>query len=198
MKKFNFTLCVFLLLTLFVSCERPDYHNEIKEIYREAERLSTSGVVIDGNMWSAISEKWMSSEDAEDYCYYLDELGYHNWRLPTIDELRTLIKDCPKTETGGSCAITDECLEEEQNRYDEDYDYEYNYPLCDLSNCSCAQRYSYSDESSYSKLGDWCELWSSLPGRNTNKNWYVDFSNAEINFPRNTYSNTYNYVRCVR
>ena len=204
MKKFNFTLCVFLLLTLFVSCERPDYYDEIYDTYRTAERLSTSGAEIDGNMWSAISERPMSSEDAEDYCYYLEELGHRNWRLPTIDELRTLIKDCPKTETDGVCEITDECLEREQNRYDEDedddddYGYGYSYPLCDSSNCSCTQRYSYSNESSYSKLGDWQELWSSLPSRNTNENWYVDFSNAKINFPMNTYSNNYNYVRCVR
>ena len=53
MKSFSLGLCFLLFFSLFLSCERENYDDEIRKIYREAKRDSTSGVVIDGNMWSA-------------------------------------------------------------------------------------------------------------------------------------------------
>ena len=181
MKKISLAPFFPLLIAIFVSCERPDYDEEINELYAEAERLSSSGTVIDGNMWSARSKERMTFEDAVSYCYHIDELGYNDWRLPTIDQLRTLITDCPETETGGSCGLTDACL---LKTTEED---------CDDSDCSCGWRDSYyDDESSYSKLGDWGELWSSIP--NEIGGWYVNFSNGSIQ----EYYVAHFWVRCVR
>lgn len=59
-------------------------------------------------MPSAVRE--MNWQEAIDYCagLYLDGDG---WRLPNIDELRTLVRGCPATEPRGSCGVTDSCLE---------------------------------------------------------------------------------------
>ena len=63
---------------------------------------------IGGHTWSAQTEhkKWA---EAKTYCESLEEDGFSDWRLPTVSELRTLVRNCDKTAPGGSCGITDEC-----------------------------------------------------------------------------------------
>jgi hypothetical protein len=49
----------------------------------------------------------LTQKDAIRYCEELVLGGYDDWRLPSIDELRTLIRGNPDTETGGDCPVHD-------------------------------------------------------------------------------------------
>ena len=50
---------------------------------------------------------------AKESCESLVLEGHEDWRLPTLDELRTLIRGCENTMAGGACAATDACFNPE-------------------------------------------------------------------------------------
>lgn len=61
-----------------------------------------------GLIWSAESEP-INWNDAITYCENLSDRGYVDWYLPTIDELKTIVKYCEKYEPGGACGVTNSC-----------------------------------------------------------------------------------------
>jgi len=125
-----------------------------------------------GLKWSDASNEILSYNDAIKYC---QDLG---GRLPTISELRTLIQNCPDTETGGSCSVTDNCLSATECR----------------DNCllGCHQ-----PSTSYSVFGDRNWVWSSSEASDsTGDIWAVLFLDAAINCQNKDVSLF--SARCVR
>ncbi len=60
---------------------------------------------------NSVRHKRMNWHEAIAYCKQVTTGGYRDWRLPNIDELRSLIKKCPATETNGPCNIkSSDCL----------------------------------------------------------------------------------------
>lgn len=118
---FTLVIVVFLAICM-ISCEVSDIGDsgdadnyEIPDIAGDSENTGYSVDSIcpdnnkfchnhDGLFWSDMSDDRMLKHDAEVYC---ENLG---GRLPTISELRTLVKNCPATETGGLCKVTNDCL----------------------------------------------------------------------------------------
>ncbi len=139
-----------------------------------------------GNLqWSDRSSNEMNWNSAVNYCQNLQESGYSDWRLPNVDELRTLIQNCPQTETGGQCKVSEKrgCLSFDCMRPD--------------GSCYCAVRKN--NGGYYSKLGDdSIALWSSSTGLDdwpTDTACYVGFTNGIVFIYEKS---SLNYVRCVR
>ncbi|MGI6393795.1 MAG: DUF1566 domain-containing protein [bacterium] len=121
------------------------------------------------------SKKTSSTKNWSSAVTYCKNLGGH---LPTISELRTLIQDCPSTETGGACGVIDSCLE---------------------SSCwsdSCAGHYPEVDNTGkYSVFGDTGWFWSASEQLDTQDAWRVDFKYGRV---VENYKNGKGFVRCVR
>ena len=129
--------------------------------------------------WSASSPDKTDWNGAYNYCSAMTEDG-HNWRLPTISELRQLVQNCAGTEYNGACGVKDGHLKES----------DYTYNEC----AKCTNRY----DGGYSKLGDKDYLWSAseLDG-DPSKVWVINFKSANIGtLAKNTAE--YGYARCVK
>lgn len=124
-----------------------------------------------GLTWSSKITKEMAWDDAVLYCEDLNEGNYSKWRLPTIDELRTLIKNCPQTVSEGSCKVSadNDCLSSECQTEE------------DCNGCV----YDSDEPNNYSKLdyfhsNQYPKYWSSSQQSNdypsTISAWLVDFS----------------------
>lgn len=62
-----------------------------------------------GLMWSKAKTEPMLYEEAERYCKDLRIGKMNDWRLPTITELRSIVKGCPATVVKGKCTVQDTC-----------------------------------------------------------------------------------------
>lgn len=127
-------------------------------------------------------------QEAMDYCENLTWDGHSDWRLPTISELRSLIRGCPGTESGGSCRVTDRCP---------------SYSSCWTEEtcwaCSVgggpAKGCYWPDEIEGS-----CEwYWSSSYAGSSSSVWCVYFGNGGVGYGNvEADPPAYSYMRCVR
>lgn len=130
----------------------------------------------------------MDWQGAVDYCDDLIHAGYEGWRLPTISELRTLVRGCPGTAAGGECDVTDACPG----------------PECWTSaDCECSPFSGSGPGGCYwdgSLIGACSLYWSSVLSHteeSTDHYWYwtLDFSSASLRSP---IGGSVRFVICVR
>ena len=171
MKKFLVVFALFAALIFVIGCGGGD----------SGSSNSGSCPTIDGNMWSPRSSSEMEWQEALDYCDNLTECGHTDWHLPNINELRTLIQNCPGSQTGGACAVSDP-------------DHLAGSDLSD--DCYC--EYKENNGGYYSKLGDDGNVWlwsSSTRSDSTGYAWVVFFDYGDMYSRSKSYDY---YVRCVR
>ena len=133
--------------------------------------------------WSTMSDNNIATYDeAISYCDDLSEGNYTDWRLPNIDELRTLIQNCPGTETGGTCKISEEndCL---------------SYDTCWTEDCKNCSEDTKGGHSKFDSERDTYLLWSSSKDPNIDEVWGANFYAAQFDFASTSIQSR---VRCVR
>lgn len=142
--------------------------------------------------WSKKSSSKMRSVQAFDYCENLDENGHTDWELPTISEIRNITINCPQIETGGTCGITDECLNKSNCWSDE----------CNGCGIIVDKRYSkFEDVEAFYTVSPNTESWYGEWTIENDKElylsdvWVLDFSLGRM---YNDYGKNTNHVRCVR
>jgi len=134
-------------------------------------------------VFSARSLDKMTWEEAQNYCKNLDFWAV-SWHLPNIDELRQIIRNCPATEAGGSCRVSEEgnCLAGN----------------CSAPKESCTCERKAKNRGHYSMFGDadYIGLWSSSTLSNdAGKAWGAVFYSGMIG---SLDKNSKLYARCVR
>ena len=173
----------------------PDRHDLVNYKINKCQKVECGNLVysdhsckdsVSGLTWSPVlSFRTTYLPDAVEYCKNMVWGGYHDWRLPTIDELRTLIINCEKTVTGGICPISDpDHLSSGEENWMENC-------MCDKSGGDSSQKHS--------KLGDSVKLWSSSAVSDYDgvpANWSVNFKNGNIYFLGSEENAL--PVRCVR
>jgi hypothetical protein len=123
--------------------------------------------------------------DATEACAALELAGYADWRLPTLDELRSVARGCAATVTDGACGVTDNCLE----------------TTCSSAACDGCEEYGgLEPDGCYrpaSFTGDCMTTWtSSIPPDMLEDAWTVGFGGCHVrHFPK-TQDNL--NTRCVR
>ncbi|MBP5405950.1 DUF1566 domain-containing protein [bacterium] len=138
-----------------------------------------------GYIWSAKSPTKIGHDDIVPYCQELttDDLS---WKTPNIDELRTIIKNCDKTEFEGSCPVSVE------NWNKEIYDPVSNV---DCQGCSPVEGTEYSIFGH--KIGDPSEFyWSSTQALQDSYMYWIVFF-ADTGFGRIGTDFDANSIRCL-
>ena len=156
-----------------------------KESYKPCVDSST------GLMWSSRSSNKREWDWADSYCENLGEGGFHDWRLPNIDELRKTVRNCQTVGFGGNCKVSEanNCLA---------------YWDCWEANGPCFCEAENVEHGYFSKVGDSeSVLWSSsIVSDSSGEAWMLMFSgngNSETVSVFYVNQSSYNaYVRCVR
>jgi hypothetical protein len=160
---------------------------------------------------------------SQTYCENLVLAGADDWRLPTIDELRTLVRGISTIEPGGKCPTSESCTKQETCNDDKEntqgfgnsclgcealntdkYDPADSYldleNDCQLSSTQLADNKCYIVKAMH---GDPCDgTWSNTPNTGTAASmmkafWYLNYKSGIIHSDADVLSGA-NWVRCVR
>jgi hypothetical protein len=138
------------------------------------------------------SSETRSWDDAAAYCDALEWGGHDKWKLPSIDQLRSLIRGCADTEyPDGSCGIEQACS------YDQDNDIEdtCNDDACNPSECVLG--YGPNSEGNYLPETLNTGLFWSSSQSTEDQAYYVHFRRAAV-LRNMKFLDFINHVRCIK
>lgn len=90
-----------------LNLEKEKLEVEMAKIEAQARKAVTDSRRSGSVEWSSVPVHNKTWKDAVQYCRSLNEGGHSDWRLPTIDEMRSIVVNCPATQPYGMCKISD-------------------------------------------------------------------------------------------
>ena len=188
MRSFHFLMLMavlFLGFGILVSCGDDDDDDDADDDDGGGDDDDDDDVSGDLTWQDPPSNDYMTWEEAISYCENLS-LDGGDWRLPTISELRSLIRGCDATKLGGSCGVTDGCTD---------------YADCwNDACCGCEYLEGPGSGGAYwpdGMSGEVSWYWSSSPVADGDSGaWGVDFNDGDVGY--NSYVDGGGNARCVR
>ena len=114
-------------------------------------------------------------QQAVDHCANLRAAGHDDWQLPSINQLRSLIRGCPDNQPGGSCQTV------------------LDAPSC--AGCPSSARPSHGCFWPQPLLGACDSYWTRTVASSFGYKWYVEFLSASIDVMSDNFTHL---VRCTR
>jgi len=183
---FVFVFLGMIAIGLF-SCSKKNSSDSLKK-YKEIKK-GADFIIEDtesGLFWlKDIPSDGMVWKEADKYCSELEYGGHKDWRLPTISELKTLVKGCKSGSE--KCKVSTKCLK----------------PKCMSDNCYCTENRGPGENGFYwqkkiwnYKGDDMGSFWSSSVRKNHKFfYWGISFNNGSVD---NGHMESEFYARCVR
>jgi hypothetical protein len=135
-----------------------------------------------GLTWQQAPSQELGQESAIAYCDALMLKGKGDWRLPTVSELRAILRGCAGAESSGACGVTIDCLE----------------LTCTNTDCDGCDEASGPANDCYwaaGLAGECSSYWSSSVSDDATYGWYVHFAFGGVGYLN---KGDINRVRCVR
>jgi hypothetical protein len=155
---------------------------------------SDDGCAAGGNWFDAVTALCWQNPSFSTEEYYEDAItvcdnavmgGFDDWRVPTIDELRSFIRNCSYTVTGGPCGVTDDCTA----------DTCFSSASCGGPECWTLSGPGYGGCYWDASIGGDCGVTWSSTAEDSGHAWTVDFQDGSVVDSIFTF---HNRVRCVR
>ena len=155
-------------------------NNLCRSICLDDDQACRNGVCADLQWQETPTAELLDQANAQSACENLDVEGHQDWRLPSIAELRSAIRNCPISQAGGDCGVGDGCLSSTDCHNE------------DCAGCVVPGDTCYWDH----PMGPCGIYWSSSPADvQSEKHWTVDFVGAQISARDDA---TPYSLRCVR
>jgi len=135
--------------------------------------------------------------DSVTFCQELDYAGHTDWRLPTVDELRTLVAGYDDIEDGGRCRVSEKC-----NRISctTEGQKDPNDTPCSNPDAEIMQGPGPKGCYSIDEMGDTCgKYWSSTPiSTGSSMHFQLDFADPSVAPVQTDVPTQFAFARCVR
>lgn len=188
---------------IWAVCVKGDFKDPIAEkleVCSIADPPENGEVWFDSNtnlMWQkSPSENRTEWKNAAEYCESMMLGDYADWRLPSIDELRTLVRGCPNVETTGLCCISENACTWYGGCNDEGFcPHNPKYCDCDVPCSCCANKGPNNGCYGPSELDGPCKDFWSRTASSGDFGWGLDFSASR------TFASPWpicSHIRCVR